>query len=113
MAVAAHMAASGRIWKLKRIMPYAPVFSRMPARMTEIGVGASTCASGSHVWNGNIGTLMAKPMNRPTKMILENAKPRIGAAFANRPPCPMAESAMMLKVCWVGVPSASTPGPEL
>ena len=31
-----------------------------PARMTLPAVGASTCASGSHVWNGNIGTLIAK-----------------------------------------------------
>jgi hypothetical protein len=29
----------------------------MPARITEIGVGASTCASGSQVWNGTIGHL--------------------------------------------------------
>jgi hypothetical protein len=28
--------------------------------MTDPAVGASTCASGSQVWNGNIGTLMAK-----------------------------------------------------
>ena len=28
--------------------------------MTLPGVGASTWASGSHVWNGNIGTLIAK-----------------------------------------------------
>ena len=27
--------------------------------MTEPAVGASVCASGSHVWNGNIGTLTA------------------------------------------------------
>ena len=29
-----------------------------PARITEPGVGACTCASGSQVWNGNSGTLM-------------------------------------------------------
>src|SRR5207237_7727320 len=33
----------------------------MPARITEPAVGASTWASGSHVWNGHIGTLIAKP----------------------------------------------------
>jgi hypothetical protein len=32
----------------------------MPARITEPPVGASTCASGSQVWTGNIGTLIAK-----------------------------------------------------
>ena len=30
-----------------------------PARITDPAVGASVCASGSHVWNGNIGTLIA------------------------------------------------------
>ena len=30
------------------------------ASITEPAVGASVCASGSHVWNGNIGTLIAK-----------------------------------------------------
>ena len=33
--------------------------------MTEPTVGAWVWASGSHVWNGNIGTLMPKPMNMP------------------------------------------------
>src|SRR5689334_20903674 len=45
----------------KRTKPYVPIFNSTPARMTEPAVGASTCASGSHVWNGNIGTLMANP----------------------------------------------------
>ncbi len=39
----------------------------MPARMTEPAVGASTCASGSHVWNGHIGTLIAKPSAKAKK----------------------------------------------
>ena len=29
--------------------------------MTDPAVGASVCASGSQVWNGNIGTLTANP----------------------------------------------------
>ncbi len=36
--------------------------------MIEPAVGASTWASGSQVWNGNIGTLMAKPKNKPPKI---------------------------------------------
>src|SRR5277367_3811792 len=48
----------------KRTNPYVPIFSRTPARMTEPAVGASTCASGSQVWNGNIGTLIAKPRKK-------------------------------------------------
>ena len=41
--------------------PYVPIFRRTAARMTEPAVGASVCASGSHVWNGNIGTLIENP----------------------------------------------------
>ncbi len=53
--------ASGRIGRLKRMNPYVPIFRRTAARITEPAVGASVCASGSQVWNGNIGTLIAKP----------------------------------------------------
>ena len=60
-----------------------PIFRSTPARMTEIGVGASTCASGNQVWKGNIGILMANPMKRPTKTSLAKAKPRIGEARPN------------------------------
>ena len=59
--------ASGRIGMLKRMNPYVPIFRRTPARMTEPAVGASVCASGSHVWNGNIGTLIEKPRKNARK----------------------------------------------
>ena len=36
--------------------------------MTEPAVGASVWASGSHVWNGNIGTLTAKPRKNARKI---------------------------------------------
>src|SRR5204862_406389 len=62
------LAASGRIGSATRTNPYVPNFSRMAARITEPTVGASVWASGSQVWNGNIGTLMAKPMNSPAKI---------------------------------------------
>ena len=45
-----------------------PSFSRIAASSTEPTVGASVCASGSQVWNGNIGTLIAKPRNSPPKI---------------------------------------------
>src|SRR6516225_5892353 len=51
--------ASGNIGTEKRSKPYPPIFNRMPARMTDPAVGASTCASGSQVWTGHIGTLTA------------------------------------------------------
>jgi len=37
--------------------------------MTEPGVGASTCASGNHKWNGIIGTLTEKPKNNKNHII--------------------------------------------
>ena len=55
---------AGKNGSEKRMNPYVPIFSRTPARMTEPAVGASTCASGSQVWNGNIGTLMANPIKK-------------------------------------------------
>src|ERR1700735_1137253 len=51
----------------KRMKPYVPIFKRTPARMTEPAVGASTWASGSQVWNGNIGTLMANATKKAKK----------------------------------------------
>jgi hypothetical protein len=38
----------------------------MAARMTEPAVGASVCASGSQVWNGNMGTLIANARKNAT-----------------------------------------------
>ncbi len=38
-----------------------------PARITEPAVGASTCASGSQVWNGTSGTLIAKAIANARK----------------------------------------------
>ena len=49
------------------------------ARITEPAVGASVWASGSHVWNGNIGTLIANARenarNAPTCSAGENPPP--------------------------------------
>ena len=39
--------------------PYPPNFNKTPAKIIEPAVGASTCASGSHVWNGHMGILIA------------------------------------------------------
>src|SRR5579871_4518006 len=55
------LAESGSSGREKRRKPYVPIFSSTLARITEPAVGASVCASGSQVWNGNIGTLTAKP----------------------------------------------------
>src|SRR5262252_3036244 len=59
--------AWGNKGRQKRRNPYVPILRRTPARITLPAVGASVCASGSHVWNGNIGTLMAKPKKKAKK----------------------------------------------
>src|SRR6202790_1683407 len=66
----------GKSGSEKRMNPYVPIFNKTPARITEPAVGASVCASGSQVWNGNMGTLMAKAkkkaQNNKTCDLVEN-----------------------------------------
>ena len=62
-----------------RMNPYVPIFSSTLARITEPAVGASTWASGSQVWKGNIGTLMAKPRKKAQKT--HCCKPRGRSSF--------------------------------
>src|SRR5512140_1343203 len=59
--------APGQIGRENRTKPYVPILRRTPARITEPAVGASTWASGSQVWKGNIGTLIAKPRKKAQK----------------------------------------------
>src|SRR5664280_2907008 len=54
----------------KRRKPYAPSFNSTPASIIEPAVGASVCASGSQVWNGQTGTLMAKAITNAQKAIV-------------------------------------------
>ena len=42
-----------------------PSFNSTAARITEPTVGASVWASGSQVWNGNMGTFTPNPRNMP------------------------------------------------
>src|SRR5216117_2656864 len=71
---------SGKNGKAKRTNPYVPIFSKTPARMTEPAVGASVCASGSQVWNGNMGTLMANAKKYPQKSHTFNGSEKCCAA---------------------------------
>ena len=48
--------------------------------MTEPAVGASTCASGSQVWNGNIGTLIANARKNAPKAISPKVPPKAPVA---------------------------------
>src|SRR5579859_8005755 len=59
--------ACGNKGRQKRNIPYVPIFKSTPARMTEPATGASTWASGSQVWNGNMGTFMAKARKNAKK----------------------------------------------
>ena len=49
---------------VKRSKPYPPNFNNKLAKITEPIVGASTCASGNQIWNGNIGTLTANGIKK-------------------------------------------------
>src|SRR5260370_39599586 len=59
------VASVGNSGSEKRIKPYVPIFNRTPARITEPAVGASVCAAGSQVGDGNMGTLMANAKKNP------------------------------------------------
>src|SRR4051812_12106435 len=61
------LTASGNMGSENRTKPYVPIFRRTAARMTDPAVGASVWASGSQVWNGNMGTLIAKPKKNAKK----------------------------------------------
>src|ERR1039457_3453965 len=61
------LAESGSRGSDNRREPYVPIFGRTLASITEPAVGASVCASGSQVWNGNMGTFTAKPAKNAQK----------------------------------------------
>ena len=61
------MLASGNIGRLNRKNPYPPIFNKIAANTTEPPVGAWTCASGNHVWNGHIGNFTAKEAKNATQ----------------------------------------------
>ncbi len=69
--VAKYFDASGKNTRLKRISPYVPTFRSSAARRTEPAVGASVCASGSHVCSGTNGTFTANA----TKNARNNHRP--------------------------------------
>ena len=75
--------------------PYVPIFSMIPASSTEPIVGASVWASGSHVWNGHIGTLIANPRAIAPKTISWNV-------WAKPPAAPNSVSLTRSNVCGSG-----------
>ena len=50
-----------------RRKPYAPALPMTPAKVISIGVGAAMYASGSQLWNGNSGVLIAKARAKTKK----------------------------------------------
>src|ERR1700730_8878968 len=61
------MLACGNGGRQKRRKSEVHIVKSTPARITLPAVGASTWASGSQVWNGNIGTLIAKASAKARK----------------------------------------------
>src|SRR5260370_6610943 len=55
-----HPTGSGNSGIAMRRKPYAPALPITPAKVTSIGVGAAAYASGSQLWKGNRGVLIAK-----------------------------------------------------
>ena len=87
---AASTITSGNMYPDTRIIPYPPIFSSTPASMTLTAVGASVCASGSHVWNGHTGNFTAKATNSSEKIT--------AAGAISSPPAIALGSAVMSKV---------------
>src|SRR2546427_220094 len=57
---------AGTIGSLTGMTRNPPSLSRTPARITDPPVGASTWASGNHVWSGHVGNFVPKAMRSPT-----------------------------------------------
>ena len=60
---------------------YTVYAAAIPASSTDPAVGASTCASGSQVWKGNNGTLMANARKNA-----RNSQNSVGRSRTKRPP---------------------------
>ncbi len=63
----AHLLASGKSWRQKRIIPKVPTLSSTPTSSVAVAGLDSVAASGSQVWKGTIGALTAKARKKPTK----------------------------------------------
>ena len=57
--------ASGNSVKQYRIIPNVPTLSRTPRSRTDVPGDADPAASGSQVWNGQTGALIANAMKNP------------------------------------------------
>ena len=72
--------AYGNSNKSRRIKPYPPSFSSIPASKTDPATGASTCASGNQICIGIIGIFMANPRKKANHnqicSVCENSQPK-------------------------------------
>src|ERR1700742_1254285 len=60
-----YLAPDGNSSKQYRSMPYVPTLSSTPTSSTAAPGGADAAASGSQVWNGHSGALIANAMKKP------------------------------------------------
>src|SRR5919107_2864755 len=63
----AQVDASGKSPRQNRIIPKVPILSRMLTSSTEVPGVASSATSGSQVWTGTIGALIANATKNPMK----------------------------------------------
>ena len=83
--------ALGKNGTTNRSRPYVPILSSTPASTTEPPVGAWVWASGSHVWSGNSGTLIANanPNSPNSQPWADSGTPNVTSLYqsvVNTPP---------------------------
>src|SRR3954470_10162879 len=106
------IAALGKSGTARRRNPKVPSLSMMLARTTEPAVGASTCASGSQVWNGNIGTFTANARKKATNIQVVAAWLRdklVSAASYEKFGTPVAGSPMLNPMYRIATSISSDP----
>ena len=85
---AAHCEASGNSGRQNRSMPKVPTLSSTPTSSTAPPGGDSAAASGSQVWNGHSGALIAKAMKKPRNSMRSVLVPiSVPSRFSNRNAC--------------------------
>ena len=65
------------------IMPKVPILSSTPTSSTEVPGRAVAAVSGSHVWTGTMGALIAKATMKVTKTTIWTGTARFGSIAAS------------------------------
>src|ERR1700739_320286 len=88
-----HFAPAGNSSQQYRIMPNVPTLSIMPSISTAVPGCAESAASGSQVWNGHNGALIANAMKNPRNShfcTVELIDTLTSSLNRNEPGCPVA-----------------------